>query len=79
MCVITLSRVLTTGDNCEHHVCDNPTTCLNGGTCVRDGDSLCDCVVGYTGVYCETYMCDIVCENNATCDIPTGVCMCLDG
>lgn len=61
------------GVNCDFHVCDNDEGCLNGGTCVGNGE--CICPTGYTGNQCETDLCDsITCKNGGKC--VRGGCVC---
>ena len=48
-----------TGETCEDHICDI-TSCDNGGTCeVVDGSAYCQCLKGFTGLYCEVDMCKV--------------------
>lgn len=34
--------------------CDKPSICLNGGRCNSNRTTLCTCLPGYTGVFCES-------------------------
>ena len=36
-------------DNCASEPCSNATTCVNGMNTLT-----CDCVVGFTGTFCQT-------------------------
>ncbi len=55
--------------------CDN-IDCGANGTCV-DGE--CQCDEGYSGVNCETNVCDAINCNNGDCDPVTGACTCDEG
>jgi len=69
--LLTLSIVaFSCGDPCDD------VDCGPNGTCI-EGD--CDCDPGYSGLNCETNVCDSVNCNNGTCDPATGDCMCDEG
>ena len=49
-------------------ICQNDGECL-AGTCI--------CDIDYTGLSCETHICDVYeCENGATCSASNGVITC---
>ena len=66
ICLITYSC----GDPCDD------VNCGPNGTCV-DGDCICE--TGYSGVNCETNICDNINCNNGDCDLITGECDCFEG
>ena len=48
--------------------------CQNGGEC---NAGVCDCVAEYTGVTCESHLCDIYdCQNGGTCSVNDGEATC---
>jgi Notch-like protein len=70
-----------TAGACENHLCQN------NGDCVPNSDGTtytCDCLPGFTGMYCEIDPCAFEhCENGGTCmrgdDGTTYTCDCLPG
>lgn len=35
-------------------LCDRDSPCLNGGTCYKNNETLCNCLLGFIGEFCET-------------------------
>ena len=54
----------------QQHSCSG-YKCNNGGSCrLVKGNAECDCVAGYSGDHCDTYVCDsFECQNNGTCNV----------
>ena len=46
-------NIFGTTENPNRRCLDNHVICLNGGTCVENGDDLCLCAEGYMGTFCE--------------------------
>ncbi len=66
------------GHQCEIHICQSQTQCLNGASCIFTGG--CVCAPAYTGEHCETHLCDVTqCQNGGMCSHYDGMCQCLPG
>jgi hypothetical protein len=68
--------IIVIGSMLYFQSCDNSCDsieCQNGGSCT---DGACDCLAGYGGDNCETFLtCDVLsplCPANSTCENPTG-------
>ncbi|OWF34746.1 Protocadherin Fat 3 [Mizuhopecten yessoensis] len=58
--------------------CCGNDTCLNGGVCIslENERSACKCGANYTGLFCQTYLCDLFPCVHGECDINDGGATC---